>query len=210
MDSDSDADAATFSQELAVLKRRGSTLLVVGSVGEPTALHACRRLLGEEGPPPRRRVVATTDADPAPDRRLPAGYDPSRATIVENGVQTRGANKAAELTLDQETLEDEIFAAIHDQAEGDLAPAELRICLDSLRPLVAADKRRSLTLLNRFADVVVDHRAIGHVHLPVPYDHPTVDLLAPSVDAVVELRDGDPPEQRWHLRSGIETGWLPL
>lgn len=210
MDSDSDADAATFSQELAALKRRGSTILVVGPVGEPTALHACRRLLGEGGPPPRRRVVATIDADPATDRRLPAGYDPSRVTVVESGVRTRGANKMAESSLDHEALEDDIFAAMRDQAEGDLAPAELRICLDSLRPLVAADKRRSQTLLGRFADVVVDHRAIGHVHLPVPYDHPAVDLLASYVDAVVELRDGDPPEQRWHLRSGVETGWLPL
>lgn len=207
---DSEADATTFSQELAALKRRGSTLLVVGRVGEATALYACRRLLGTGGPPPRRRIVATTDAEPSLDRRLPAGYDPSRVTVIDGRARTRGASEASGVATEHGVLERAIAEAVDNHADGELESAELRLCLDSLRPLLAADECRSRTLLDRFADVAVDHRAIGHVHLPVPYDHRVVDLLSSHVDAVVELRDGNPPEQRWHLQCGATTGWLPL
>lgn len=210
MDIDSDGDSTTFSQELAALKRRGSVLLVVGTVGEETSLHACRRLLGEGGPPPRRRVVATTDTAPSLDRRLPAGHDPSRVTVVDGEARTRGATEAAGLVADHGAVERAVSEAVVEQTTGDLAPAELRLCLDSLRPLLAADECRTRTLLDRFSDLALDHRAIGHVHLPVPYDHRVVDLLATQVDAVVELRDGEQPEQRWHLPDGTTTEWLPL
>lgn len=206
---DIEADATTFSRELAALKRRGSTLLVVGQVGEPTALHACCRLLGEGDSPPRHRVIATTDAEPSLDRRLPDDYDPSRMTVVDGDAPMRGASSASGVAVEHGAVERALADAVADHT-GDLAPAQLRLCLDSLRPLLAADECRTRTLLDRFADLVVDHRAIGHVHLPVPYDHHAVDRLAPQVDAVVELRDGDPPEQRWHLRDGTVTGWLPL
>lgn len=207
---DSEADTPAFSRQLAALKRRGSTLLVVGQAGEATALHACQRLLGTGGPPPRRRLVVTTDAEPSLDRRLPDGHDPSRVTVVDGRARTRRASAASSAATEHRVLERAVAEAVDDHADGGLAPAELRLCLDSLRPLLAADECRSRTLLDQFADLAVDHRAIGHVHLPVPYDHRIVDQLSSHVDAVVELRDGDPSEQRWHLQSGATTGWLPL
>ncbi|MFB6171820.1 MAG: hypothetical protein ABEJ23_04750 [Haloarculaceae archaeon] len=209
MDSERQADSTTFSQELAALKRRGSTVLVVGQVGDETALRACRRLLGERGPPARRRVIAATDAEAALDRRLPPDHDPARVTVVDSAVRTRSARTAPDRP-DHGAVERAILDGVVEQATGDLEPAELRVCLDSLQPLLAADECRARTLLDRIADAVLDHRAIGHVHLPLPYDHRAVSLLATQVDAVIELREGDRPEQRWHLPDGTETDWLPL
>lgn len=215
-----DVGDAGFAQELAALKRRGSNLLVVGSVRSGDRLDACGRLLGEDGGDGRRRLVVATDADPALDRRLPSGADPGEVRVVDVRARTRSAATAggcASTTADAvENDLDALWAAVGDaieaHADAGLEPAELRVCVDSLLPLLARHERVAVgRFLGRLTAAVVAHRGMGHVHLPLARDHEHVRALEPLFDGVVELASGNPPRQRWHLRrSDLTTGWLPL
>jgi hypothetical protein len=96
---------------------------------------------------------------------------------------------------------------------GALSPAELRLCFDSVTPLVAdhdyRDVRRFLLGLTETVERV---DGMAHYHLPADYDSETVETVEPLFDAVVEVRHGEGKlEQRWHLTdSDITTDWLPL
>lgn len=92
-----------------------------------------------------------------------------------------------------------------------LSPAELRLCFDSLTPLVTdyedRNVRRFLLGLTETVDRV---GGMAHYHLPADYDSDAVASVSPLFDAVVEVqRTADGVEQRWHL-DDITTDWLPL
>lgn len=96
---------------------------------------------------------------------------------------------------------------------GGLSPAELRLCLDSVTPLVAEyeyrDVRRFLLGLTETVERV---DGMAHYHLPAEYDSETVENVEPLFDAVVEVRQTEGEvEQRWHLGDpDITTDWLAL
>ena len=96
---------------------------------------------------------------------------------------------------------------------GDLSPAELRLCFDSVTPLVAGNDYRDVRrFLLGLTETVERVDGMAHYHLPADYDSETVETLEPLFDAVVEVRrDEGELEQRWHLRDpDITTDWLPL
>lgn len=214
---------AAFTRALATLKRRGSNLLVVGAAsGEPHG-DACRRLLGDRHADRTRVFVLTDGHSEAVDRdsRAPGDYR------IEYAAHTRGAATTAP-TASGPTLEgpgstvsvDELSSlggavgeAI-DEAGGDsLAPAELRLCFDSLRPLLEEhDEKDVFRFLHALTSEVRSVRGMGHYHLPAALDNQTVRTLRPLFDAVVEIRSqGDASQQRWHLdETGITTDWLGL
>lgn len=96
---------------------------------------------------------------------------------------------------------------------GGLSPAELRLCFQSVTPLVTdheyKNARRFLFGLTETVDRV---EGMAHYHLPADYDSEIVEALEPLFDAVVEVRQIDEEvEQRWHLASPkIATDWVPL
>jgi hypothetical protein len=89
-----DPEVDDFPSAMARLKRRGSSLLVVGGVPTESYLRASEWLLGDpESPRPRRRVVAVpaAAAGTAADRLRASGpVRPDRAGIVLCNGRSRG------------------------------------------------------------------------------------------------------------------------
>lgn len=221
------SETALFAQALAALKRRGSSVLVVGNGRNCTQLEACRRLLGDASAGPRHRVLVSTDGNVDVDRRLPADETRSGSvTVVDHTVKTRSAAAAQPTSsignvsieiVDGEGLEP-LAETIGETIEGieartSLAPAELRVCVDSLCPLLDEyDEQDVFRFVHTLGGEFRRVNAMGHFHLPIEYDTQPVETLAPAFDAVIELRlEGSGSEQRWHLQEeDITTDWLAL
>jgi hypothetical protein len=218
---------ATFAQALASLKRTGCNLLLVGPAYQEAHLPASRRLLGSaEAETERSRLLVVTDGTGAVERRL-GDLDPSTVRTLSYDCQTRGAAAATPVEVkpadatpdvsqpDLATLCRRIESVVAEiSAEGaGLAPAELRICFDSLVPLLETfDERDVFAFLHALTAATSDVGAMAHYHLPVPADDPLVRTIAPLFEAVVELRvTSRGPEQRWRLTDeDVVTEWLPI
>ena len=207
----------TFTQALAALKRHGSGLLVVGAAAQETHLAACRRLLGDGSEESRRRLVVLTDGVPGAAERT---TDES-AQVIDRRPTTRGATATASNVAagpsDLVTLEREVVAAIESierEADG-LAPAELRVCLDSLRTLVDGhDPDDVERFLANVLTAVRDVDGMCHVHFPVERDGEAARRFADLFDATVEVQlpaGSRAVEQRWHLHDAdVSTDWIAL
>lgn len=222
----SSGGAATFAKALASLKRQGSNLLLVGPAYEGAHLPASRRLMGDADTP-RERLLVLTDRDAAREARLPDDVEPVRT--VEHRSLTRSVATSPSpspgplsptgpdgepsdplVSLGNEVA-DEIEAA--NERVGGLAPSQLRVCVDSLGPLVEEhDPERLFAFLHAMTRDVTRVNGMAHYHLPVPADADEVKLIEPLFEAVVELRAGtNGPQQRWRLTDGRgSTDWLPL
>lgn len=216
--------ATRFARTLSELKRNGCNLLVVGGDHEPTRSEACRRLLGCGGAEPRRRVVVSADASVATvQERLPvasATPDDERDAIIDWETPTRSVSTTTGTPESVETvhvgaddlpgLGIEIHDRLADEA-GASDPGHVRLCFDSLTPLLARYDHetvfRFLHLVTRCVDRV---DGMGHYHLPVGRNAEATRLVAPLFDAIVELRtEAGRPEQRWHLpEEELTTDWL--
>lgn len=100
-----------------------------------------------------------------------------------------------------------------DEDAGGLEPSELRVCVDSLAPLLVDHRSENVfRLLHVMTSWVRQVNGMGHFHLPVATDHDAVNLLEPLFDAIVEVRTQDASsEQRWHLRDQRTTSdWISL
>lgn len=98
-----------------------------------------------------------------------------------------------------------------DDAAGGLEPAELRLCLDSLLPLLESNPGEAVfRFLHVLTSQVRRRRGMAHYHLPIEPTAEQAHLLAPLFDAVVELRtENGTTQQRWHVHEAeITTDWL--
>lgn len=207
-------DRATFARTLGTLKQEGSNILLVGA--ETTGAHrtACRRLLGGTEQESRYRLFVTGEGDGC-------GYNDSATT---DRVQTVDySRKGDDADSDAETDEEpslgalgiEIVEAIDefaDAADG-FGPSELRVCVDSLVPLLQEyDSEAVFRLLHVTTSRVDQARGMGHYHLPLNPDHDAVNLLEPMFDAVVTVRSRQgTDEHQWYLREAdTTTDWLEL
>ena len=219
--------ASAFAGTLSRLKRNGCNLLVVGTDHDPTWSEACCRLLGYEGAEPRRRVVVTADSSVASVRdRLPAiSAIPGgqRATIIDWQTPTRSASATAEpqpsgpRTVQIEAndlagLGIEIRETLFGH-EKTIEPGRLRLCFDSLTPLICRfDHETVFRFLHLVTGSVDRTHAMGHYHLPVGRNAEATRTVAPLFDAIVELRtESGHSEQRWHVpEEDLLTDWLPV
>jgi len=206
---------AAFARTLSALKQRGSNLLVIGACDEQGHADVCDRLLGEPAEPRRRllvRVDGRCGAVPGDDgvqsrvveRRRPAVAGPDPPADVDDVRSVGGGIEA----LERATVE-----AFTDLEGDDAAPGELRLCVDSLPPLIIEHgDARVRRFVDQLARRVTRADGMGHFHLPVDSSDKYVSMLTPVVDAVVEVRyRGGQPEQRWHVFDGaVDSGWLPL
>lgn len=207
-------DRATFARTLGTLKQEGSNILLVGA--ETTGAHrtACRRLLGGTEQESRYRLFVTGEGDGC-------GCNDSATT---DRVQTVDySRKGDDADSDAETDEEpslgalgiEIVEAIDefaDAADG-FGPSELRVCVDSLVPLLQEyDSEAVFRLLHVTTSRVDQARGMGHYHLPLNPDHDAVNLLEPMFDAVVTVRSRQgTDEHQWYLREAdTTTDWLEL
>lgn len=228
-----DADFAAFRTALQRFKREGCNLLVVGDAPREVFTRASATMLGDADTP-RWRVFALTDATPeSVYERLPsAGTTPrplSETTrIVNHAIPPRPITDTAgtavarvpEVTVGDvnlEGFETELCEAVEEFGTHSNGPAQVRVAVDSLAPLLdhydfEVVRQRLRTVGQR----VHEHDAMAHYVLPEAYDGDRCRRLADEFDAVVELRtpaeDADhAAEERWHLSETDETmPWVPL
>jgi hypothetical protein len=136
--------------------------------------------------------------------------DSSRSDADAGRVARRYVTDTALSTLAYAVSEE---IAAFTEGDDTLDPAELRLCFDSLTPLVVD---HDLDDFRRFLHAVTNRvrscRGMAHYHLAAARDDDVVADLTPAFAAVVELRlDDDRPEQRWHVPDrDLHTDWLPL
>lgn len=134
------------------------------------------------------------------------------------GLRDSSEPEFRQLSVESDTLRD-LGTAVEetieefDAASEGLSPAELRLCFDSIMPLVADHEGRDVRrFLLGLTETVERFDGMAHYHLPSDYGSETVDELEALFDAVVEVRHADGElEQRWHLRDpDLTTDWVPL
>lgn len=213
-----------FAAALQTLKQDGCSLLVVGSAPDSTYQTVCRQMLGDPTYATRRRLFVATDRDVATACNLlstTVRQDPSTVRVLafKSGARSTTAQSPQPSSVpvdyvDGTTLTDlgvAISEAIAEfEALADLDPAELRVCVDSLTPLVEHDRETLFRFLDLLNSRIRSVSGMGHVHLPVDRETELVHLLEPLFDAVVELRVKDSqPQQRWYITDAdIQSGWI--
>ena len=212
-------DSATFAQRLSELKRTGSNLLLVGETGAAAHRTACRRLMGFDGEDARQRVyVLTRDAEGCAD--LPGSASSGSTALVRHGgveIAEPLSPTAEERVVDSDLLSalgTTVLGTIDDiEDEAELDPGELRLCLDSVRPLLQHHRSETVfRLLHMVTSRVRQSTGMGHFHLRLDHENDYVRLLEPLFDAIVEVRvESSAVEQRWHLRdSEVTSDWIEL
>jgi hypothetical protein len=227
-----------LARALRTLKQRGSNLLVVGLASEEELGQACRRMLGDDAAGSRRRLLVLTDAnrEAVTDRSQRVQHPPAETTryltytaatrsAADSDADTDGKGRTGAGEEDEtpngrhvesEELAD-LSAAIEAEIDaiesesGGLAPAELRVCLDSMTPLLDTYDRATIErFLGRVTTRITAARGMGHVHLPVARDWKAVADLEELFDAVVELRvERGRAQQRWHLQEAdVTSDWF--
>lgn len=228
----------SFADALDEFKRRGSNLLVVGPPSDRARSAICRRLLGDASAGTRRRLFVETDGTASCLDDCDGPITPETTRLVTRTTPTRSAAATVDATATPTPTESPNAAgggvARRHVAERELAtlacalneeigvftdhtdeldPAELRLCFDSLTPLVAGNDTVAVRrFLHTITGRVRSCQGMAHYHLAAGRRDDVVVELAPAFDAVVELRiDDDRPEQRWHVPDrDLHTDWLPL
>lgn len=208
-------DRATFARTLGTLKQEGSNILLVGA--ETTGVHqtACRRLLGGTEQESRYRLFVTGDGDGdgcgcdgGATTELVRTVDFSSGVLEADAEPGESQPSLGALGIEiVETIDE--FA---DAADG-FSPSELRVCVDSLVPLLQEyDSEAVFRLLHVTTSRVDQARGMGHYHLPLSSDHDAVNLLEPMFDAIVTVRSRrGTDEHQWYLRDAdTTTDWLEL
>lgn len=217
-----------FIEELSRLKRRGASVLVVGSARASQQAETCRRLLGHATDRPRRRVLVSTTGESAPIESLVDETPSDSHRIVRHEIDVRSASASAASSdhgpapsidvpvTTTETLADlgiEISSAIEsfETAADGLEPAELRIGVDSLLPLLETyGTERVFRFIHLTNGRVRKSDGMIHYRLPVERENEVVAVLAPLFDVVVELRTHNGVcQERWALKSeSLCSGWI--
>lgn len=182
---------------LAGIKRRGGRLLAVGDAAGQRAV--CNRLFGDESAD-RTQVRVQSSGDE---------HD-CQCSSDEGDVVALEANPNSKDRLS--VLADVIVAAVDRRAACGLDPAELRVCLGPLDPLLfSADVDRVSRFLETVLDRVRRERGIVHAHYAGPVDTATVHRLERRFDARIEVQSQPDPRQRWYLTdANVTSNWLPL
>ena len=234
-----EGNPTALERQLQSLKRRGSNLLVLA---DPAADRACQRLLGSNAELRRRLLVTTHGNEVVSGSRDPATFglcevagsgtrttlaDTAETESLAEGVVEPGQSVPTTAEFDaapdwfSRTPTDPSLATVARHLHSHLSrfeaadpdAGEIRVCFDSLDPLV---DDVSPARLARFLRVVTARikvaNAIGHFHLAGSVDDEIREKLEPLFDATIETRPGPTgPQQRWTLhRTGLQTDWLQL
>lgn len=220
------SEDVTLADTLADLKEEGSSLLVAGAVPDDKHSQVSRQLLGDPSTGPRTNLlVLTEDRLDGIDARLPHGVDldgPGGPQIIQVTKSDRSATAAAGpngavTPIDRVPADslDELATTIYETVADleDMEPAELRVAIDSLTPLLHLHgEEKVFKVLHLLIHTLKRRQAMTHVHLPVDPDTKQVRLLRPLFDVLVELRwTNSHVQQRWHVSDGdLVTDWLEL
>lgn len=208
-----------FREVLTELKQSGCRLLVTGDV--ETTVRACesRALFGRAAD--RHRVFGVTDlGDDAVGEHLPADCSPGDADLdLIRQADTRGGgtlatSRSPSPSGDLRPFRCHLVDAIAAHRAGRRpSPAELRVGVATLRPLLDDGIAPTRRFVRVVGDETVRSRGMAHFHLGLATDVEAIDALLRVVDVHIELRRADDgtPEHRWTLLNyGERTGWLPM
>lgn len=216
-------NASPFAQALGALKRRGSNVLVVGTGSAVAHECACSRLLGDANDEPRYRLLVVTERPRCTNHSSHAVCTADVTTRVVSREETSPDDPNETDSPDARVVGTDLLSQLgmvvieqitaFDDDAGGLEASELRVCVDSLVPLLAQHGPENVfRMLHVMTSRVRQVSGMGHYHLPIEPDHDVVNLLEPLFDATVEVRTRDgQPEQRWHLRDRrTSSEWLSL
>ncbi len=215
-----------FSNELSRLKRHGASILVVGSVRPDHRRDTCRRLLGRGAEKARRRVLISTTSETNQLAKLADDADSETLSMISYDAQARttaASRSTSDSSISSSPTEVDALADLglaisraidsfeHD-ADG-LEPAELRVGVDSVLPLLEEyGRKRIFKFLHLTNGRTRDVSGMVHYHLPVERTAKIVPVLSPLFDVVVELREQHGEHQeRWMIDDGTHSsGWLSI
>jgi len=225
----------TLAEQLSTLKAEGANLLVLSGGYEG---QSCHGLLGDDRQD-RRRLYVTTESSVeklnalSRERRQPdrfahvhvaagetrsaaarsaggPGDDWTPATVSPTKEETYSqVGDPTELTTLSRHVHEHLVRFESDRPN----PGEIRLCFDSLDPVVdAVEKERLEAFLRDLTTRVTLARGLAHYHLSVTAAKQVPDTIAPIFDGVIERRQTpEGPRQRWTLReSGVQTDWIPI
>lgn len=218
-----------FTAHLSSLKQQGSALLVVGNLPAAQYRQLCHQMLGDSATASRRRILITageTAASPAARLPAPNTTTPYTTTHIQYPPQSRhtpsdGSTASPHLptrsvaTSDLSALSLNISEVIDEfqQGRSELSPAELRVCFDSLRPVLSMHNHNAVVqFLYRLIGRITDVQGMGHFHCPVARESESVRFIEDLFDAVVELQNrAGTLYQRWEFPNmDLQSTWLEV
>lgn len=226
----SGSDGEQFTETLSRLKRTGASVLVVGSVRPHQQRDVCRRLLGQATVQPRRRVLVSTTGDShqfdadinasdtlklvsyATQARSTAATDTSPDTIESDAPSLEASPTTTTTLADLGIAISSAIEELETEADG-LAPAELRVGIDSLVPLLEEyGAERVFKFVHLTNGRTRDTDGMIHYHLPMDRDSDVVSVLAPLFDIIIELREQNGDfQERWSINDGDQSsGWISI
>ncbi|RRJ33753.1 DUF7504 family protein [Halocatena pleomorpha] len=208
---DGENTTRAFARSLAALKRQGCSLLITGPVRDGSHLRLSRRLLGDIDTDRRWRVIVATDTEGI-ETRCPKRAETHRYRIIDRRPAIRSSAvcaRSSRVDLGRVARDVSVTIDEFDSDANGLAPGELRLCVDSLQPLLDTHRSGTITqFIDRTTERVHETKGMGHFHLPVDPERTIVSTLIDRFDVHVELRGG---KHRWHLLDDdIQTGWLRI
>lgn len=206
------------------LKQTGGNVLVTGAVPDELTDVASANLLGdpERG---RQHLFALLDRDATTVSDRLGSPNPAAARVVEYASLSRSAASShpsadsddgvADEPTDLAEFETAVKANIEALAASGVVcePGELRLCVDSLRPVLEErDADGAAAFLEPICNSVRNASGLAHYVVPIDREEPAVRALESLFDATIELRVGTAgPQQRWHLHeSEYTTDWFVL
>lgn len=213
-------DPDAFARRLERLKAAGSTQLVLGMDARARSAVSAQ-LIGAPAAGRRALFVLLGRDRAVVENRLPEGLSADDTRIVEydfyrsaaRSTEARDHSTARRLD-DLEAVFDEVrqaMAAVSSETDDQLAPGELRVCVDSLAPIVDGfDRPAVVGFLENLGSEVRSHRGMAHAVLPVPELSDGFDWLGSAFDAIVEARrvEGN-VQERWLIPDdGLTTEWF--
>ena len=226
-----DADSAErsdqkFAEQLSRLKQHGTSVLIVGSVRDTHRESITRLLIGDDAGEIRHRVLVSTNGSTGDCFHYLNNRSSGLTELITYGAHSRSVSTTStpiEPVVDEservaEDLSDlgiEISSAIEriEMDTEELNPADLRVCIDSLVPLLDQyGEERVFTFIHLINGRAITAGGMCQYHLPVERTANVVSVLRPLFDIVIELRENQGIcQHRWTLvDSEHESGWLPL
>lgn len=222
----------TFGAALQKQKQGGCNILIVGDVADKYVDELSTELLGEPIEGPRSRVFGLfgRNAKTAEERIAVAGYSHpaqivtsaefarSATTTDDSGCWDSRASRNTGFTqVDDEglcSLQHALVDAIEraENKHGGFQTGQLRVCLDSLRPLLDTYETECVRdFLSVVTQKTANKNGMGHYVLQAPRDSEAVKSIESLFDIVLSLStENGEQKQEWYIREFEHTwNWPP-
>lgn len=97
---------------------------------------------------------------------------------------------------------------------GGFSPAQLRICVDVLPPLMVKEDNVSVeAFLDALDQMAAETKGMVHCILPLAHDAPLTERFIPYFDVTISLRltEEGIAQQQWYLPvTNYRTNWFPV